>query len=120
MLHEEMRKSSLYRTCFSFPNCRVLKRKIFKEELEKQWPGPELRWDWDVWVRTPEVFRGRECLIPDVSRTFHFGTSGLNMFPYFQDLYFLNHAFNTKQNVKFNVDLVRKENYDKEIENYLR
>ena len=26
----------------------------------------------------------RECIIPDISRTYHFGASGLNMNPYFQ------------------------------------
>ena len=32
-----------------------------------------------MWMRLPEIRRGRECLIPDVSRTYHFGSSGLNM-----------------------------------------
>ena len=59
-------------------------------------------------------------MIPDISRTYHFGTSGLNIFPYFQDLYFLKHAINTKRNVRFDIDVVREENYEKEIENYLR
>ena len=26
----------------------------------------------------------RECIIPDISRTYHFGSTGLNMNPYFQ------------------------------------
>jgi hypothetical protein len=29
--------------------------------------------------REPANTRGRECIIPDVSRTFHFGRRGLNV-----------------------------------------
>ncbi len=46
-------------------------------------------WDWDMWMRLGEVRRGRECIVPDVSRTFHFGSLGLNMNSYFQ-VYILN------------------------------
>ena len=34
----------------------------------------------------------RECIIPDVSRTYHFGATGVNINNYFQDLYFKKHA----------------------------
>jgi hypothetical protein len=62
-------------------------------------------WDWDMWMRLPEVRKGRECVIPDVSRTYHFGASGLNMNSYFQDVYFKKHSFNTLPHVKLkNVD----------------
>ena len=37
----------------------------------------------------------RECIIPDISRTYHFGASGLNMNPYFQEHYFKKHTLNT-------------------------
>lgn len=72
----------------------MLRRKLYKEELESRWPTPDKQWDWDMWIRLPEVRRGRECIVPDVSRTFHFGSSGLNMNSYFQDIYFKKHAFN--------------------------
>jgi len=62
-------------------------------------------WDWDMWMRLPEVRKGRECIIPDISRTYHFGASGLNMNSYFQDVYFKKHSFNTLPHVKLkNVD----------------
>ncbi|PNF22999.1 hypothetical protein B7P43_G10384 [Cryptotermes secundus] len=48
-----------------------------------------------MWMRLPEVQKGRECVIPDVSQTYHFGASGLNMNSYFQDVYFKKHSFNT-------------------------
>ena len=72
----------------------MLRRKLYKDELETKWPTPDKLWDWDMWIRLPEVRRGRECIVPDVSRTFHFGSSGLNMNSFFQDVYFKKHAFN--------------------------
>ncbi|EDO45873.1 predicted protein [Nematostella vectensis] len=93
----------------------VLSRKIYKGELEAKWPKPDVFWDWDMWTRSPDQLKGRECIIPDVSRTYHFGAKGLNMNPYFQDAYFTKHAFNRQPNVKFNAEIMRKDNYEKEI-----
>lgn len=72
----------------------MMRRKLYKEELEGKWPTPDKQWDWDMWMRLADVRRGRECIVPDVSRTYHFGASGLNMNTVFQDLYFKKHAFN--------------------------
>lgn len=36
-----------------------------------------------MWMRMPEQRQGRECIIPDVSRSYHFGIVGLNMNGYF-------------------------------------
>ena len=57
-------------------------------------------WDWDMWMRLDEIRKGRECIVPDVSRTYHFGSSGLNMNSYFQDVYFKKHSFNTERDVE--------------------
>jgi beta-1,2-N-acetylglucosaminyltransferase len=95
--------------------CRVLSRKIYKGELEKKWPGPHVLFDWDIWTRDEKQLKGRECIIPDISRTYHFGAKGLNVGMYFQESYFKKHAFNTKPNVKLDVDIMYKENYEKEI-----
>lgn len=78
----------------------MLTRRLYKEELEPKWPPPDKQWDWDMWIRSPEVRKGRECIVPDVSRTFHFGSSGLNMNSYFQDAYFKKHAFNTDSSAR--------------------
>ena len=73
-------------------------RKVVDEFLEK-WLPKERYTDWDVWMRNPSnrkgnflklkktffcyllniIFSGRECLIPDISRTYHFGENGLNV-----------------------------------------
>ncbi len=57
-------------------------------------------WDWDMWMRLPTVRKDRECIVPDISRTYHFGSTGLNMNTYFQEMYFKKHAFNTVPHVK--------------------
>lgn len=99
---------------------RVVSRKLYKGEVEAVWPGPDVFWDWDMWLRDNENRKDRECIIPDVSRTYHFGATGLNMNPFFQRNYFSSHAFNTKDNVKFNVDIMYKDNYERELERLLR
>ena len=71
----------------------LLKRSLFNE-LEGKWPTADVAWDWDMWLRLSSVRKGRECIIPDVSRTYHFGSSGLNMNSFFHERYFKNHAFN--------------------------
>lgn len=68
-------------------------------ELRAKWPAPELRYDWDMWMRSPDQRRGRECIIPDMSRTYHFGSSGVNMNDYFQSAYFDKHALVRESNV---------------------
>lgn len=87
----------------------VLRRSLYKEELEPKWPTPEKLWDWDMWMRMPEQRRGRECIIPDVSRSYHFGIVGLNMNGYFHEAYFKKHKFNTVPGVQLrNVDSLKK------------
>ncbi|CAB3383749.1 Hypothetical predicted protein [Cloeon dipterum] len=91
----------------------ILRRSLYKEELEPKWPTPEKMWDWDMWMRLPEVRKGRECVVPDVSRTYHFGASGLNMNSYFQDVYFKKHSLNTIPYVEMRgIDSMKKENYE--------
>uniref|UniRef100_A0A1B6FTU3 Protein O-linked-mannose beta-1,2-N-acetylglucosaminyltransferase n=1 Tax=Cuerna arida TaxID=1464854 RepID=A0A1B6FTU3_9HEMI len=94
----------------------LLKRSLYKGELEPNWPSPEKMWDWDMWMRMAEVRKGRECIVPEVSRTYHFGSSGLNMNSYFQDTYFKTHSFNTQPNVNFvNIESVLRDNYEELI-----
>ncbi|XP_034564278.1 protein O-linked-mannose beta-1,2-N-acetylglucosaminyltransferase 1 [Notolabrus celidotus] len=99
----------------------VLKKSLYKDELEPKWPTPEKLWDWDMWMRMPEQRKGRECIIPDVSRSYHFGIIGLNMNGYFHEVYFKKHKFNTVPNVQLkNVDSLKKDGYEVEIQNLLK
>jgi len=95
----------------------MLRRSLYTGELEPRWPTPDKTWDWDMWMRLPEIRRGRECLIPDVSRTYHFGSSGLNMNTYFHDIYFKKRSFNTVRDVELiNVDSLYSAEYEKLLE----
>ncbi|XP_056131766.1 protein O-linked-mannose beta-1,2-N-acetylglucosaminyltransferase 1 [Lampris incognitus] len=99
----------------------VLKKSLYKDELEPKWPTPEKLWDWDMWMRMPEQRKGRECIIPDVSRSYHFGIIGLNMNGYFHEVYFKKHKFNTVPNVQLkNVDSLKDDAYEVEIQNLLK
>ncbi|KAL9954720.1 hypothetical protein ACROYT_G042291 [Oculina patagonica] len=93
----------------------VLNRKLYKNELEKKWPRPDQSADWDMWMRLPSNRKDRECIIPDVSRTYHFGAKGLNVGSFMQNIYFKRHALNNETNVKLDVEKMYKENYEKEI-----
>ena len=94
---------------------RVLKRTLYKNELEQKWPRPDQSADWDMWMRLPGNRKNRECIIPDISRTYHFGSKGLNVGSFMQNVYFKRHALNNVTNVKLDVDKMYKENYEKEI-----
>ncbi|KAJ8367126.1 hypothetical protein AAFF_G00330880 [Aldrovandia affinis] len=99
----------------------VLKKSLYKDELEPKWPTPEKLWDWDMWMRMPEQRKGRECVIPDISRSYHFGIIGLNMNGYFHEVYFKKHRFNTVPNVQLkNVDSLKNEAYEVEIQGLLK
>ena len=99
---------------------RVLSRRLFKDELEKKWPKPEQRHDWDMWMRMESNKKGRECIIPDISRTFHFGAKGLNIGSMMQKVYFDTRALNTVMGVKFDVNKMYKDNYEKEMLRLIR
>ena len=99
---------------------RVLSRKLFKNELEAKWPKPDEFIDWDMWMRASFNRKERECIIPDISRTYHFGGKGLNVGGAMQALYFEKHTLNTEPHVKLDVEKMYKDNYEKEIENLLR
>ncbi|ELU12459.1 hypothetical protein CAPTEDRAFT_154180 [Capitella teleta] len=94
----------------------ILKRSLYKEELEANWPTPEKQWDWDMWMRLPSIRKNRECLVPDVSRTYHFGSKGLNMNTYFQELYFKKHSLNTMPSVRLKgLDKMGQADYETEV-----
>ena len=105
---------------FCLNSFRVLSRKLFKNELEEKWPKPDQFIDWDMWMRASFNRKGRECIIPDISRTYHFGGKGLNVGGVMQALYFEKHTLNTEPHVKLDVEKMYKDNYEKEIDNLLR
>lgn len=104
----------------------LLSRSLFEIELAPLWPSPNHAHDWDMWIRTDGIRKGRECLVPAVSRTYHFGARGINMNSYFQRKYFSKHAFVSSRELgdtsifsqalqKQLISLSSKETYDEMI-----
>lgn len=54
----------------------MLSKKLWINELKPNWPSPKLNYDWDLWMRENRIRKNRECIIPDVSRTYHLGIKG--------------------------------------------
>ncbi|XP_047739737.1 protein O-linked-mannose beta-1,2-N-acetylglucosaminyltransferase 1 isoform X2 [Hyalella azteca] len=99
----------------------LLSRDLYKHELEPVWPTPEKMWDWDMWMRLPDIRKSRECIVPDVSRTYHFGSSGLNMNSFFQDAYFKKHAFSTARYVELrDVTKMKAADYEELMQDLIR
>nr|XP_027230406.1 protein O-linked-mannose beta-1,2-N-acetylglucosaminyltransferase 1-like [Penaeus vannamei] len=91
----------------------LLKRDIYDEVIEK-WLQHDQYADWDMWMRLPAQQQGRECLVPEVSRTFHFGLSGAHLTAYFQFTYFSKLPFNQVSNVRLkDLDRMGPESYDR-------
>ena len=68
------------------------------------------------WLRDFRIRKGRECIIPDVSRTYHLGIKGSNMNYDFHKLYFENRALNQIDFVNLtDVDRLIELNYELHI-----
>lgn len=92
----------------------MLTSRLFKEELEPAWPTQDKMWDWDMWMRKPSVRKNRECIIPDVPRTYHFGVTGVNMNSYFHESHFRQRAINNMADVQLHhIDQMDAVGYEK-------
>ena len=88
--------------------------------MEPKWPESDQYWDWDMWMRLDGNIKGRECIIPDVSRTYHFGAKGLNVNVFFQEAYFLKHTLNTQTGIRFDVAKMTKDGYEVEVNKIIK
>eukprot|EP00903_Cladosiphon_okamuranus_P011864 g11145.t1 len=83
-------KAELKRTLY-FPGLGwLLPRKLFNE-LGPSWPKEH----WDHWLRDEKQHKGRECVYPEVPRTFHNGMKGTFMDKKTHDKLFKNIDYNT-------------------------
>ena len=55
---------------------------------------------WDMWLRLPNQMKGRQCLQPEVLRTFHVGRKGVHTNPSIQETYFDHRILNSDSKVK--------------------
>ncbi|XP_042860084.1 protein O-linked-mannose beta-1,2-N-acetylglucosaminyltransferase 1-like [Penaeus japonicus] len=84
------------------------------EEIYPQWKSPDKEHDWDVWLRSAEIRAGRECVVPDVSRTFHNGVVGAHINGVLTQSQFAGHAVTAEADVRLNdVDKMTMLEYEK-------
>ena len=108
----------------------MTKSALVRKELLPNWPL-HAGADWDMWLRTDYTRNGRVCIVPDISRTYHFGESGKNVDQNWQELYFIRHKlYNPVLSKKANpvpktlnfkpiIDLT-KNVYDKNLEEVIK
>uniref|UniRef100_A0A7R9U447 Alpha-1,3-mannosyl-glycoprotein 2-beta-N-acetylglucosaminyltransferase n=1 Tax=Pinguiococcus pyrenoidosus TaxID=172671 RepID=A0A7R9U447_9STRA len=75
--------AALHRTSF-FPGLGWLLTRRLYDELIIKWPSQH----WDHWLRSPDQHKGRDCVFPEVPRTFHGGVKGSFMNQETHDRYF--------------------------------
>ncbi|KAF0293198.1 Protein O-linked-mannose beta-1,2-N-acetylglucosaminyltransferase 1 [Amphibalanus amphitrite] len=107
--------AALYRV-EHFPGLGWMMTRKSVQQLLDVWPTEGEGYDWDLWVRKDSNRLGRECVIPDVSRTYHFGISGSHASGAYHALYYQDHAINQRPDVQLrNVNGLLKDEYEKEI-----
>lgn len=96
----------------------VIKRDLYLKEFAPIWPNRDYPADWDMWMRQDFIRKSRECLVPDISRTFHFGKVGAHIFDYGSDKSYGN-LFDTRMNTKtgniFDISKLYKNGYEHNI-----
>lgn len=70
--------TAVYRTDF-FPGLGWMLHRRTWLQLRATWPGAY----WDDWMRGERVRQGRQCVRPDVCRTYNFGKSGASKGQFF-------------------------------------
>ncbi|XP_037773426.1 protein O-linked-mannose beta-1,2-N-acetylglucosaminyltransferase 1-like [Penaeus monodon] len=70
------------------------------EEIYPQWKKADKEHDWDVWLRSTEMRAGRECVVPDVSRTFHNGVAGAHVNGILTQSQFAGHGVTADANIR--------------------
>ncbi|XP_065890995.1 protein O-linked-mannose beta-1,2-N-acetylglucosaminyltransferase 1-like [Dysidea avara] len=98
----------------------LLSRSLYKKELEAKWPNESEPLTWDGWIREDPQLQGRECLIPEVSRTYHFDT-GMHIDSYQQRKHFNTRSQAHERFIQLrNLDSLKREPYEQVIHSLLR
>ncbi|XP_047495354.1 protein O-linked-mannose beta-1,2-N-acetylglucosaminyltransferase 1-like isoform X2 [Penaeus chinensis] len=99
----------------SFPAYGWMVKRKFVEETLPKWPPHFVAADWDYWMGTGLVRRGRELIIPEISRTVHAGLTGAHVNGFLTKRRFSNKPITTDPNTRVNITGLRKEIYEREI-----
>lgn len=99
----------------------LLPRRLYKGELEANWPKEH----WDHWLRSDEIHRGRETIHPQIPRTFHNGVRGTFMNEATHNKYFRDIAYNQDPDIHWtsdniDIDIALSKPYEYRIEELIR
>ncbi|XP_066965702.1 protein O-linked-mannose beta-1,2-N-acetylglucosaminyltransferase 1-like [Macrobrachium rosenbergii] len=114
-LHIANHPSKLYRVETHAGYGWMLTRQFF-QEVYPIWKSMKEEHDWDMWFRSTEIRAGRECVVPDVSRTFHYSSSGAHIQNILTQAHFAGHAVTSSSDIRLhNVDRMVQEKYEEEL-----
>lgn len=118
--HSSADPALLYRTSY-FPGLGwMMKKSILIDEMMPAWKPTWTSWDWDMWFRTEDVALYRECVVPDVSRTYHFAYLGGHVYSYLQFQYYSDKSLNTVPDVElYNISSMTYANYRRSLYNVM-
>ncbi|XP_050717401.1 protein O-linked-mannose beta-1,2-N-acetylglucosaminyltransferase 1-like [Eriocheir sinensis] len=88
----------------------------FVDEVYDRWKTAEKDHDWDIWFRSTEVRGGRECVVPDVSRTYHAGATGAHINGLLSHIFFTAHPVTSTTDIKIqNVHRLIQTAYEEDL-----
>jgi alpha-1,3-mannosyl-glycoprotein beta-1,2-N-acetylglucosaminyltransferase len=106
--HLDLDPTRLQRTSY-FPGLGWMLRRELWDELGPIWPTDH----WDHWMRMSPIHKGRECVVPEVSRNHNIGAEGANIHKDDFERFLANVAFNEDAAVRLgDVSYLLRERYD--------
>ncbi|XP_071526296.1 protein O-linked-mannose beta-1,2-N-acetylglucosaminyltransferase 1-like [Panulirus ornatus] len=94
-----------------FPSCGWMTTRAFLVEILPKWPPVQVASDWDYWMGADLVRRGRELVLPEVSRTAHGGTTGSHTSSALARWY-ISKPLSSLPHTTLNLTAVRREAYE--------
>ncbi|KAL7636347.1 UNVERIFIED_CONTAM: hypothetical protein RMT77_013106 [Armadillidium vulgare] len=98
----------------------MISRAIVEEILPKWFP-PSFKIEWDYLLGTSIIQKDRECIIPDVNRSYHWASGGVHFSAFFSEVLYMSRTLNQNPNVVLKpLQRLIKENYEKEFINQIK
>ncbi|XP_068227740.1 protein O-linked-mannose beta-1,2-N-acetylglucosaminyltransferase 1-like [Palaemon carinicauda] len=119
--HTSFDPTRLYRV-HSYPAYGWMTSRAVLRDLLPKWLPSNVTHDWDHFMSSAIIRRDRECVIPDINRSYHGGATGLHLSAsYATEKDFLNRTFNLLPSVTLmNLTRILLPEYEKEMEGLLK
>ncbi|XP_018025964.2 protein O-linked-mannose beta-1,2-N-acetylglucosaminyltransferase 1 [Hyalella azteca] len=93
----------------------MMKRSYF-EAVVQEWKNITGDHDWDIWMRSPHLRAERECVVPSVSRSFHYGIVGAHVNGVLTLAHFTGHLMSAaRTHVHLKTEVLLQSNYERHI-----